>query len=337
MPALFSNNASTTLASNITSTATSISVTAGGGSLFPVVTGSNFYYITLTNPSNQLEIVRVTARATDVFTVVRAQEGTTARAYEAPPSASAAKFELRITAASLTNMVQLDGAQTITGVKTFSNGIASAVTGNVTGNTTGIHTGAVVGNADTATTATTLATGRTIALTGDVTYTSPTFNGSANVTAAATLANTAVTAGSYGSTATIPVITVDAKGRITAASTVSSGVTSVATGNGLSGGTITATGTLSIAAPTEGSIGSYVVAQTTTTGTISFGTSLAATTLRVCGIQGQGSIDGNYRTATTKSLTTATLSGTWKFLSSSVYYSCCATTITNGGLWVRVS
>jgi hypothetical protein len=44
-----------------------------------------------------------------------------------------------------------------------------------------------------ASTATTLATGRTISLTGDVTYTSPSFNGGGNVTAAATIANETVT------------------------------------------------------------------------------------------------------------------------------------------------
>jgi len=65
----------------------------------------------------------------------------------------------------------------------------------------------------------TLTTARTIALTGDVTYTSPPFNGSANVTSAATLATVNSTPGSFGGTTAIPVITIDGKGRITAATT----------------------------------------------------------------------------------------------------------------------
>ena len=79
-------------------------------------------------------------------------------------------------------------------------------------------TGSITGNASTATA---LASGRTISLTGDVTYTSGAFDGTGNVTGTATLANTAVTAGSYGSSTSIPVITVDSKGRITAAATSS--------------------------------------------------------------------------------------------------------------------
>lgn len=75
----------------------------------------------------------------------------------------------------------------------------------------GLASSAFVGDlAGNAATATTLATGRTITLTGDVTYTSGSFNGSANVTGTATLANSGVTAGTYTK------LTVDAKGRATA-------------------------------------------------------------------------------------------------------------------------
>ena len=92
--------------------------------------------------------------------------------------------------------------------------------GNITGlNLSGSNTGdqtSVSGNAGTATT---LATGRTIGITGDLTWTSPTFNGSGNVTAAGTLASSGVAAGAYGSASYIPTITVDAKGRVTSVTT----------------------------------------------------------------------------------------------------------------------
>jgi phage-related tail fiber protein len=69
----------------------------------------------------------------------------------------------------------------------------------------------VTGNADTATK---LATARNIAITGDATYTTS-FDGSTNVTGSLTLSTSGVTAGTYTK------ITVDAKGRATAGTSLS--------------------------------------------------------------------------------------------------------------------
>lgn len=66
------------------------------------------------------------------------------------------------------------------------------------------------------------------------------------------LANTAVAAGTYGDATHAPQIVIDAQGRITSASSVAIGggglgtVTSVGSGTGLSGGPITASGTLTV-------------------------------------------------------------------------------------------
>lgn len=92
----FANNAYSTLASGITDVATSISVQAGHGARFPAITGTDYFYCTLIDSSNNLEIVKVTARSTDTLTVTRGAESTTARAY-----LSGDRIELRVTAAAL--------------------------------------------------------------------------------------------------------------------------------------------------------------------------------------------------------------------------------------------
>ncbi len=65
---------------------------------------------------------------------------------------------------------------------TASSGFIGNLTGNVTGNLTGTASAATL-----AASATALATGRTIALTGDVTYTSGSFDGTGNVTGTASI------------------------------------------------------------------------------------------------------------------------------------------------------
>ena len=107
----------------------------------------------------------------------------------------------------------------------------------------GTITAALSGNA---TTATTLATARTISISGDITYTSPSFDGSANVTASATLATVNSNIGTFGSSTAIPVITVNAKGLITAISTTTISTTiNLAGGSG--SGSVNGGGTLTIA------------------------------------------------------------------------------------------
>lgn len=92
MAVLYSNNASTTLSATITSSATSLAVASGKGALFPAITGSDYFYITLVNTAGAIEIMKVTARSTDTFTVVRGQDGTTAVGW-----AAGDRVELRFT------------------------------------------------------------------------------------------------------------------------------------------------------------------------------------------------------------------------------------------------
>ena len=100
----FSNNASSTLAAAITAGATTLTVATGDGAKFPAITAGNNFLATLVggtaSAETSWEIVSVTARAVDVFTIVRAQEGTTAAGW-----AISTPVELRLTASTLTTLV----------------------------------------------------------------------------------------------------------------------------------------------------------------------------------------------------------------------------------------
>ena len=91
-------------------------------------------------------------------------------------------------------------------------------------------------------------------------------------------------------------------------------VTSVATGNGLSGGTITTSGTLVIACPTFNTVGSYCMVSTGNSNILSSGSNYAAGSSGIVSNYGQpvNVICGNppaYGISTTNNL-----SGTWKWM-----------------------
>lgn len=107
MAVKFTNNASATLAASINTSVTTITVSSTQGALFPSLSGADYFYATLVDASNNLEIVKVTARSTDTLTVVRGQDGTTARSFTAGD-----KLELRPVAAALNELVSQSAAAT---------------------------------------------------------------------------------------------------------------------------------------------------------------------------------------------------------------------------------
>lgn len=102
---LYANDAKTILASPITTTSqTTVTVTSGTGALFPSISDPiNAFFITvvsLTNP-NSFEIMKVTARSGDVMTVVRGQQGISAKTF-----VSGSKVSQDITAGDMDNFIQ---------------------------------------------------------------------------------------------------------------------------------------------------------------------------------------------------------------------------------------
>ena len=81
--------------------------------------------------------------------------------------------------------INADGGIVVPSGQSITMQSGSTFSGNITGNASG--------SASSASEATKLSTGRTIGMTGDVTYTSPSFDGTQNVTATATIGNEKVT------------------------------------------------------------------------------------------------------------------------------------------------
>jgi hypothetical protein len=110
MTVKFTNNASTTVGTGINASATSLTVASA--SSFPSLSGADDYcYLTLQGATNTTrEVVKATALSSNTFTIVRAQDNTSAASWVAGDI-----VELRMTAALLTDVID---AATVEGVKT---------------------------------------------------------------------------------------------------------------------------------------------------------------------------------------------------------------------------
>lgn len=105
---LFGNNASALLAASISDSDLTIQVSNGFGALFPNPGADEYFLVTLENDSGDIEVVKVTTRAVDLFTVPvggRGQEGTSAQAW----TNGQARVELRLTRGTMEVFIQRGG------------------------------------------------------------------------------------------------------------------------------------------------------------------------------------------------------------------------------------
>ena len=100
MGVILKNNATSTITTAISASDVGLAVAAGTGSLFPTLGAGDYFYATLVSAGGTYEVIKVTVRAGDTMTIVRAQEGTTAQSF-----ASGSRIEVRVTAASIQDML----------------------------------------------------------------------------------------------------------------------------------------------------------------------------------------------------------------------------------------
>lgn len=125
---LWTNNASSLLASGITNVQTTLAVTPTQGALFPAPGAGQVFNATLEDTSGNIEVVQCTGRTGDTLTVVRGAEGTTPLTF-----ASGSRVEIRITAGMLAALLQKNGGDTLTGTTNLNGVLQLGGSGSIQG------------------------------------------------------------------------------------------------------------------------------------------------------------------------------------------------------------
>ena len=158
LPFLFADNARSTLGAALSVGGTTITLASGGGALFPNPAPGQQFALTLNDAATQVlfETVWCTARAGDVLTVIRAQEGTNALAWGVGdfcwngPTAGQMNnmvqtpHMLDASIAPVFSNTQVQGTLSATGAATFSTTGQFGSTVTATDPSTGTLAGAII-------------------------------------------------------------------------------------------------------------------------------------------------------------------------------------------------
>jgi hypothetical protein len=125
---VFSNNASTLIASGISPSSTTVTCAAGQGALFPAISAGQVAACTLEDVNGNIEVVYATGRTGDTLTINRAQEGTTALSF-----ASGSRLEQRVTEGVIASFLQKTGGDTLSGTTNLSGVLSLGSGGSIQG------------------------------------------------------------------------------------------------------------------------------------------------------------------------------------------------------------
>ena len=137
MGVLFANSAKSKLAANLSSGATLLAIDEDDAWKFPSPAGGDWFPLTLFDAAGNIEYVKCTGRAAAILTIVRAQEGTTAKTFLAGSGVSH-----RLTAAALQAMRDTQSTELDAAVATLEDSISDV--SNAVG-TLSSHVDSVVG------------------------------------------------------------------------------------------------------------------------------------------------------------------------------------------------